>query len=109
MIIRAKTFRAWFMANLKDRASDIASHGADCGYYGLTYNSDGAKLFDRFGDELWDMLYEEKESLGEPSIPAMMANFGRRDMCDTLDSFKMLVVWFAAERIAREITEETED
>lgn len=107
MIIRAKTFRAWFMANLKGSAADIANHGADCGFPGLIYNSDGAKLFDRFGDELWEMLADEADSLGE-SVPAMIANFGRVDMADGLDRFKMLIVWFAAERIARELTDEAE-
>jgi hypothetical protein len=37
MIIRAKTFRAWFKANLQESARDIASHGADCGFPCITY------------------------------------------------------------------------
>ncbi|MDT8900919.1 hypothetical protein [Anaeroselena agilis] len=102
MIIRAKTMRAWIMANLKDSLSDIASHGADCGYYGITYNSDMVKLFNRFEKEIWDAAYEDAEAIGYKNVCAMVAEFRRSDMIDDIDTFKALMVWYYVEKIARE-------
>lgn len=105
MIIRAKTFRGWFMANLKDNARDIANHGADCGFSGITYNRDAAKLFDKFDSEIWDIAYEEAQSMGCKSIPEFIAGFRRIDMADDIVTFKTLMVWFACEHLAREMME----
>lgn len=108
MIIRAKTFRQWFIANLSDSAKDIANNGADCGFFGLTYTADTVKLFDRFDHEIWDMAYEDTESMGSANVAEFIAGFGRSDMLENVDSFKNLMVWYAAERIARELTDEQE-
>lgn len=103
MIIRSKTFRAWFNTNLKDRAMDIASHGADAGYPHITYTSDTVKLFDRFGDEIWDMAVQDAEDMGCKNVAEMIAGFGRADMLSGLDQFKNLMVWYACEKLAREM------
>ena len=108
MIVRAKTFRAWFNANLRDRAEDIANHGADSGFYGITYTSDCVKLFDKYDDEIWEMVTDQAESLGE-TVPEMFASFGRQDMFSDVRSFKNLMVWFACETIAREIADKREN
>jgi len=51
-IIRAKTFKAWLQSNLdKGQRTDLANHGADAGWPGLTYTSDIVKLFDKFAEE----------------------------------------------------------
>jgi hypothetical protein len=104
MIIRAKTFRAWFNANLKSHAKDIANHGADCGWTGITTYADTVKLFDRFQDEIWEMLASMADDMGQ-SVPELIASFRRADMCETPDGFKNLLVWFACEEIARELSD----
>lgn len=103
--IRAKDFRAWFRANLKSYARDIASHGADCGFPWITYTSDTVRLFDKFGHEIWDMATEESDDLGCKNVAEMIAGFGRADMLSGLDQFKNLMVWYACEKVAREMTE----
>jgi len=105
MIIRAKTFRAWMRANFDNRElAELSQHGADTGWHGLTWISDAAKLFDRFGDEVWTLLRESADDQGE-TVPGLLAKFRRVDMAADLDSFKNLVIWFAAEEIARDLTE----
>ena len=106
MIIRSKTFKAWFDTNLKDSARDIARHGADAGYPCITYTSDCVKIFDKFGDEIWAMAVEEAESLGSKNVAEMVAGFGRADMLGSLDTFKNLMVWYACETLAREYDQE---
>lgn len=100
--LRAKTFRAWVNANLKDSLRDIAGHGADSGFGGITYTSDCARLFDKYGAEIWDMAVEDAESMGHKNVAEMIAGFNRSDMLEGLDQFKNLMVWYAVERIARE-------
>lgn len=101
--IRSKTFRAWFKANLRDYARDIASHGADAGYPWITYTSDTVAIFDKFGPEIWDMAVEDASDLGCKNVADMIAGFGRADMLEGFDQFKNLMVWYACEKIAREL------
>ena len=103
--LRAKTFRAWFKANLGESARDIAEHGADCGFPYITYTSDCVRLFDKYGDEIWNMAVEMAEQLGEPNVATMIGGFRRADMLESLDMFKNLLVWFACEELARELTD----
>ena len=103
MIIRAKDFRSWFNANLRDSARDIANHGADAGFPCITYTADTIKLFDRFGDEIWEMAVQEAENCGCKNVAEMIAGFNRSDMLDDLATFKNLMVWFACETLAKDL------
>ena len=48
MIIRAKNFAAWMKRNLsKGQLKDLAAHGADAGWPGLTYYKDTCKLYEK--------------------------------------------------------------
>jgi hypothetical protein len=104
MIIRSLSFKNWFKANLKEYAEDIASHGADAGYPYITYTVDTVKIFDKFADRIWEMAVEDAETLGYPNVAAMIAEFGRSDMLSSIDSFKNLMVWFACEKLAHQLT-----
>ena len=48
---------------------------------------------------------EDSQDIGYKNIAAMIAEFGRSDMLATLDSFKSLMVWYACEKLARQLTE----
>lgn len=102
MIIRAKNFRAWFRANLKDSAHDIANHGADCGFPYITYTRDTVKIFDKFGDEIWDIVKDQADEVGDANIALHIASFRRADMLSSLDEFKNLMVWAAVETLSHE-------
>lgn len=102
MIIRSRTFRDWFQANLSDSSRDIASHGADCGWHGLTYTKDLVKLFDRFGPDLWDELSDDAKEYGCKSVAEFIASLNS-NYADTLEGFKSLVIWYFAEKVAREL------
>lgn len=101
----AKNFRAWFKRNLGESARDIARHGADQGYPYISYTSDTVTIFDKYGDEIWEMAVEDAEQMGAKNVAAMIAGFGRADMLGSLDQFKNLMVWYACEKVAREIDE----
>jgi hypothetical protein len=100
---RHKTFAAWFNANLRDSASDIANHGADCGYPYITYNSDCAIIFDAYADEIWTMAVETADDMGAGNVCQMIGGFKRSDMLEDFTTFKTLMVWFACEELSRSI------
>ena len=108
LIVRARTFKDWMRANLKSELRDIADHGADAGWFGLTYTADAVKLFDKYAEELWSVLADMADSLGHKNVPDLIATFRRADMADTVDGMKNLVVWAVAEEYARELAGEDE-
>ena len=105
LIIRATCITAWFKANFKDYQEDIANHGADGGFPKITYTADTCKIFDRFADQIWDIAVEDAEAMGYKNVAAMIADFGRSDMLNDIDSFKNLMVWYACERLAQQLTD----
>jgi hypothetical protein len=98
-----KTFREWFAAKLKDQARDIANDGADAGFPWITSTADTVRLFDKYGSEIWEMAVEDAESMGHKNVAEMIAGFTRSDMLADLDQFKNLMVWYACEKLAREM------
>jgi hypothetical protein len=99
-----ESFEDWFRSNLSEYARDIASHGAACGFPCITYTSDTVKIFDEFADEIWDMAVEDASDIGYKNIAAMIAEFNRADMLETVNQFKNLMVWYACEKLANQLS-----
>jgi hypothetical protein len=77
---------------------DAGTHGADSGFGGFTYTTDGAD-FTRANKELvWEILHEDADDFGYENVAAFVATFGRADMTDDPDSFDCLLAWYALER-----------
>jgi hypothetical protein len=104
MSIHAETFEAWFNANLADQAEDIANHGADSGFSGITYTSDTVELYNKFEGEIWEALCEDAHGMGYSNPIELVVTFKRSDMLSDPDTFKNLLVWYMAERIAQRMT-----
>jgi hypothetical protein len=101
--------REWFNENLWEYAGDIANHGADAGYPHITYTSDTVKIFDQYGDEIWEMAVQMADDMGNKNVCEMIAGFNRSDMADSLNGFKNLMVWFACEELARAYNDKYEE
>lgn len=109
MIIRAKTFKAWFFANFNKQAmKGIAYHGADTGWPGITYYRDTCKLYNKFKEEIWKMLFDDTESLGYSNVFELMASFGGAKDVGCCDQFENLMVWYAAEKFAYQAIDKEE-
>lgn len=86
-----------------DEIRDVVGvgRGADAGYPGFTYTTDGAEFY-RANDGLIDQLaWELAEDLGFASVAEFLATFGRADMADTRDGRDCLMAWFALEEVSR--------
>lgn len=99
------TFRDWLEGNLGGHMEDLATHGAAGGFPGLTYYRETVALHDRFEDEIWDAMYEDAPIEGM-SIMSFIASLGGSKDVGNMDQLKNLLVWYMAERTAREIVGE---
>lgn len=100
-----KTFDQWAKKTFtKDELKDIANHGADGGFHSITYTSECVNLHDLYQKELWNMLYEDSQDYGYDNIPAFMSTWIRKDMLNDLDQMKNMIIWYAVEKIAHEVT-----
>ena len=85
---------------------DIARGGADAGWAGLTWNTDMVELYARHEAEIWEALANDAEENGFDSVPAFVATFSRKDMANDPTTFKALLCWYMAERVARTFEDE---
>ena len=102
----APTFKDWMLEQF-DRCElrDIAQHGANGGWSGITYYKDTVELYERFSDGLWEMLEEDAEAHGHKNPFELIATFGGAANVSNDITFKNLIVWYAAERVAFEVTD----
>ena len=86
-----------------DQIMEAATHGADCGWPGFSYNHEAAEFFDRHDQLIWEHLRESAEDLGERSPVSLIASFGRADMAETFQGLKVLLAWFALEEVGHHL------
>jgi hypothetical protein len=106
---KMREFKEWFEENLYEYAKDIASYGADMGFPYISYTSDCVKLWEKYGVSIWKYAVEQAKQLGYTNVAKMISSFSRADMLESLDSFYNLMVWYACEEIAREITDQQDE
>jgi hypothetical protein len=74
----------------RDDIRQAGEHGADAGWGGFTYTSDGADFTRANRGLIWELLAEEAESMGAENVAAYVSTFGRSDMADDPESFDCL-------------------
>lgn len=101
MIIRSKTLSKWLKANFSKEELKGIAFDVSAGYNGLTLYSDTVKLYDKFHDEIWELISQNTEEYGYESELDLIAswNISSRIFSDT--TFKNALVWYAAEQIAK--------
>ena len=100
------TFENWMLDQFdNDTLSDLARHGAQNGFSGLIYYSETTALYRKYKDDIWEMLYDDAESHGV-TILEMISGFGEAKNVANADQLENLLVWYAAEKVAWQTTEE---
>ena len=84
----------------EDTMRDLAAHGADAGFPGITYYRDTVALYEKHAEEIWDALAEDAESMGLPHPLALIATFGGAGNVGSADQLANLLCWYMAERVA---------
>lgn len=88
---------------------DLATHGASGGFPGLTYYTETSELYDAHEEEIWTALEEDAENMGAQNVVAFIGTFGGAKDVQDLATFKNLLVWYMAERIANGIADAIEE
>jgi hypothetical protein len=103
------TFKNWLLENLKEELTDIATHGCEGGFTGLIYYHETSLLYDTYQNEIWEMLCEDAESFCDGNVPSFISSLnGSKNVSDEI-TFKNLLVWYAAERLADQIINSDEN
>lgn len=108
--MKHETFKEW-MADQFDRGElkDMINHGVVNGFPGLITYTQTNNLYDEYKDEIWQMLYDDAEDMGNANVLELIASFNGAKDVGSDDQFKNLLVWYAAEKIASRLVDETED
>ena len=101
------TFKNW-MKNQFDRSEllELATYGAQNGFMGLIYYHETSALYDQYHDEIWSILEQDREEEGIQTCLDIIASFNGGKNVASDEQYKNLLVWYAAEKIAFELTED---
>ena len=86
--------------------NDIQRGGIDAGFHGFTYYHETVKFHDDNEELIWDQLYEE---CGDYSVIEYIATFPAIKNVGSMDQFKNLLSWYAAEWAVNQIVDLTEE
>ena len=97
------TLKDWLLEHLKEELKDITTHGCQEGFPRLTTYSETSALYETHEKEIWKMLSEDAESLGDGNILNFISSLNGSKNVDDETTFKNLLVWYAVERLANQI------
>ena len=101
-----KTFKEWMLNQFThNELADLCRCGAQGGFSGLIYYHETTALYERYHRDIWHMLNQDAEDYGFRSPHELIATFRGMEDVYSDEQYKNLLVWYAAERIAREVTE----
>lgn len=99
------TFRTWMLTQFNhSELASIYHFGVDYGWKGLATFSDTLKLYNRYYQEIWQILNEARENQGLTSIFELL----EKGQCINVvndTQFKNRLVWCAATHIAFTVTQ----
>ena len=100
------TFKDWMTDQFEhDELVDLCNHGAQGGFSGLIYYHETTALYDQYHQNIWDMIWRDREVFDMRTCLELLASFsGAKDVRSDVQ-FKNLLVWYAAEQIAFELTQ----
>lgn len=96
------TLTKWFDKYLGEYSYDISKYGADSGFPYITYTLDCVKLYEKFEDDIYDMLLQASEDQGFSNIEAMVSTFNRSELLNSPEGRKTLLLWWSCETLANE-------
>ncbi len=88
---------------------EIVNHGCVSGAaHGAIYYHETVELYERFNEEIWNMLCDEARDQG-CTIIELIAQFNGQKNVGSDAQFKNLLVWYAIESICSELMNEAEN
>lgn len=107
-INNAGSFKAWMTRFSSGQLRDMSQNGARGGYDGLIWTDDVIDLYNKFEDEMWEILTENANNQGE-SVLSFVAQLRDANEIETPREFKEFVTYFCAEAVAADCVREFEE
>jgi len=93
---------------VKSYLNDVSTHGGVSGMIsGLIYYSDTNKFYDKYEEDIEDLLEEFKDSSGYKNRAEAISNLN--GSAENITQEKNLLAWMGYEEVARQILEEIEE
>jgi len=105
------SIREWINNNLDESTiADVVLHGCQGGTISeLIYYADTSAFYEKYKEEIWEMLWNSYTDMGAESILHYISTFnGAKDVGSDLQ-FSNLLAWYAAEEMCREIIADKDD
>jgi hypothetical protein len=83
-----------------DEMKDIIQHGMVAGFHSLTYYTDTIAFYDKFAEEIWDLISDNANDHGMTEMEFIASWNGQKNVGSDAQ-FKNLLCWFAVEECAR--------
>lgn len=91
-------------------ADEVAMHGCESGFPGLTYYRETVALYDVHGDEIFEICQNFAEDSGWNSALDLFAGYSpSKNFIDTNDKYKNAMVWQAVEILARDFCQKEKE
>jgi len=105
------SIREWLLdTQEKSTISDVVLNGCQGGTIGeLIYYADSCAFYEKYKEEIWQMLWDSYSDCGSDSILHFIETFnGSKDVASD-DQFRNLLAWWAAEEACRGICMDWDD
>jgi len=94
--------------HLKGEIEDICTYGCIEGTCcGLTYYYETEKFYDEHKEEIWDIISNLADEMGDNPLALLGSQYGAKNVYDEM-ALKNFLVWFVVEEVACKIVEEEE-
>jgi hypothetical protein len=95
----------WIAKNYEfETLKDICEHGMVSGFGSLVYYKDTCEFYDKFSDQIWELLSDFSSDQGLTEMQFIATLNGQLNVGSDA-TFKNLLCWFAAEECARKFVD----
>lgn len=88
---------------------EAGEHGADAGWAGFTYTSDGEDFYRANQRLIVEVMSEDADEFGYENLAAFVATFNRADMTDVDGGYECLCAWYILEAVGRRLADRQYD
>ena len=88
----------------QDYIKDVLEHGCQSGVVSsLIYYNDTADFYNKYSDDIYNLLYADMQELGYKTIPEMVASLNGAKDVGSDEQYKNLLAWYGYERTMQDI------
>jgi hypothetical protein len=88
----------------QDYITDVLKHGCQSGVVSsLIYYNDTADFYNKYSDDIYNLLYADMQDFGYQSIPEMIASLNGAKDVGSDEQYKNLLAWYGYERTIQDI------